>query len=439
MRAVRGICIWMAIALGCLLAGAPAASAALTLVSSGSTLTINSDAAADNITVTCVSGKIAVTGLPTTTTNCSSIDRLIVNGDDGNDSINLAGVTKAAFPALRFSIIDGGFSNSTDSVVGTEIGDTVDAFNDNVNGGPGDDVITDGLQITGGDGDDTLIDTKGPADGGPGDDLIESPDGLGPYTGGPGYDTFAYDTDIFDQQAPPVAADFTLSISDTTFGINFTSPIVQAQSVSVTTIERADLSGINGGTQTFDGSTFSGDLHADGRGGPDTLLGGSGEDFLTGGAGDDTIDGGAGFDYIAAGAGSDTLQLRDSGTDRALCGTETDTVSADAADVLKDCESVSLPPIPDTSPPDTTGLTGPKSLKANKPGKFTFGSSELGSTFTCAIDKGPASSCTSPFAVKVKKAGKHTLTVIATDAAGNADPTPATTDFTVKKKKKKKH
>ena len=33
--------------------------------------------------------------------------------------------------------------------------------------------------------------------------------------------------------------------------------------------------------------------------------------------------------------------------------------------------------------------------------------------------------------------GSHTITVTATDAAGNADLTPATADFTVKKKKKK--
>lgn len=439
MKAVRGTAVAAAVAMSFLVAGASSASATVSISLAGTAqLGVSSDAAGDNIVVTCNAGDVAVAGLPPTSIACADIESVDVSGKDGNDSINLSGMTRTAFPLLRFSTIDGGFGNFTDTVIGTDIGDVIDASNDVVNGGPGDDVITDGQQVTGGDGNDTLSESKGPADGGPGDDLIERPQGLGPYTGGPGYDTFSYDTDIFDAQVPPVAADFTLSISDTAFGLDFTSPITQTATASVTTVERAELSGINGGTQTLDGSAFSGDFYADGKGGPDTILGGSGEDFLTGGGGDDVIDGGAGFDYVQSGAGADTLRLRDGGTDRALCGTESDVVTADASDVLKDCESVGLPAVPDTTAPETTGLKGPKSVKAKKAAKFTFSSSEPGSTFTCKVDKGSAAPCTSPFSTKVKKPGKHTITVTAIDAAGNADPTPATLDFTVKKAKKKK-
>ena len=104
--------------------------------------------------------------------------------------------------------------------------------------------------------------------------------------------------------------------------------------------------------------------------------------------------------------------------------------------MLSDCETVD---VPDIAPPDTTGLSGPKKVKAGKAAKFEFSTTEPGSTFTCAIDKAVASTCTSPFSAKAKKPGKTRFTVIAIDAAGNADPTPATADFTVKKKKKKKH
>jgi hypothetical protein len=46
-------------------------------------------------------------------------------------------------------------------------------------------------------------------------------------------------------------------------------------------------------------------------------------------------------------------------------------------------------------------------------------------------------SCASPYTIKVKK-GKHTFQVRAIDQAGNVDGTPATDDWKVKKKKKKK-
>jgi hypothetical protein len=89
----------------------------------------------------------------------------------------------------------------------------------------------------------------------------------------------------------------------------------------------------------------------------------------------------------------------------------------------------------DTEPPDTTITRQPKDKTKNKQATFEFSSSEPGSSFQCAVDgqtlKVP---CTSPYTVKVKK-GKHTFRVRATDSAGNADATPASDSWKVKKKK----
>jgi hypothetical protein len=67
---------------------------------------------------------------------------------------------------------------------------------------------------------------------------------------------------------------------------------------------------------------------------------------------------------------------------------------------------------------------------------FEFSSTEPGSTFECAIDKGTPAVCTSPFSVKVKARRKpHGFSVVAVDAAGNRDATPATYGWKVKRKR----
>jgi hypothetical protein len=96
------------------------------------------------------------------------------------------------------------------------------------------------------------------------------------------------------------------------------------------------------------------------------------------------------------------------------------------------------PPIIDTDPPETTITKKPKKKLKKKKATFAFVSDEAGSTFTCKLDKKAAKPCTSPLKVKRLKKGKHTFTVFATDAAGNADPTPAKHKFKVKKRKKRR-
>lgn len=59
--------------------------------------------------------------------------------------------------------------------------------------------------------------------------------------------------------------------------------------------------------------------------GNDTLDGGDGNDFVVGDAGNDTITGGSGIDYLVGGAGADLIFAADG---------ESDTINADAFDLL---------------------------------------------------------------------------------------------------------
>lgn len=91
----------------------------------------------------------------------------------------------------------------------------------------------------------------------------------------------------------------------------------------------------------------------------------------------------------------------------------------------------------DTTSPETTITGGPKTKSKKGKATFSFSANEPGSTFECKLDNGAFEGCTTPRDIQVKK-GKHTFAVRAIDAAGNVDSSPATQDWTVKKKKKKK-
>jgi hypothetical protein len=93
----------------------------------------------------------------------------------------------------------------------------------------------------------------------------------------------------------------------------------------------------------------------------------------------------------------------------------------------------------------TTITTKPKAKIKTKKKKakaaISF-SSEAGATFECQLDKAAFASCASPFSVSAKakkrKGAKHTISIRATDAAGNVGA-PATAAFKVVRKAKKKH
>ncbi|MCX6463889.1 MAG: DNRLRE domain-containing protein [Pseudonocardiales bacterium] len=91
----------------------------------------------------------------------------------------------------------------------------------------------------------------------------------------------------------------------------------------------------------------------------------------------------------------------------------------------------STPPPADTTAPDTVIGSGPAATTTSTSASFTFSSTEAGSTFTCAVNGGTAVACTSPLQLTGMAPGSYTLAVRATDAAGNADATPATYAWTV--------
>lgn len=92
---------------------------------------------------------------------------------------------------------------------------------------------------------------------------------------------------------------------------------------------------------------------------------------------------------------------------------------------------------PDRLAPDTTiDRAPPKVIKTKRKQKkisISFTSSES-ATFACSLDGASSRPCSSPFKAKVTT-GHHTFEVVATDAAGNADATPAKVKFRVKRKR----
>jgi hypothetical protein len=87
----------------------------------------------------------------------------------------------------------------------------------------------------------------------------------------------------------------------------------------------------------------------------------------------------------------------------------------------------------DTTPPETTIISGPSdgATIADIAPTFAFAASEPGSSFACRVDAGPASGCASPFTTATLSDGAHTVAIAASDAVGNVDPTPATRTFTL--------
>ncbi|MFB9404805.1 phytase [Pseudarthrobacter polychromogenes] len=81
-------------------------------------------------------------------------------------------------------------------------------------------------------------------------------------------------------------------------------------------------------------------------------------------------------------------------------------------------------PGPDTTPPDTSITGGPSGTSSSTSAEFTFTATEP-ATFECALDGAAFEGCTSPKTYADLTVGSHVFAVRATDAAGNADPTPA--------------
>ena len=85
----------------------------------------------------------------------------------------------------------------------------------------------------------------------------------------------------------------------------------------------------------------------------------------------------------------------------------------------------------DLTPPDTILDSGPSTTTISTTATFTFHSTESGSTFQCNLDAGSFTPCVSGQSYTGLALGSHTFDVKATDAAGNTDPTPASSTWTI--------
>ena len=86
---------------------------------------------------------------------------------------------------------------------------------------------------------------------------------------------------------------------------------------------------------------------------------------------------------------------------------------------------------PDTTPPDTSIVSGPNGTVGSTTASFGFTSSEPGSTFECKLDTGTWATCTNPKNYTGLATGPHTFSVRATDTAGNTDPSPSLRNWTI--------
>ena len=91
----------------------------------------------------------------------------------------------------------------------------------------------------------------------------------------------------------------------------------------------------------------------------------------------------------------------------------------------------------DTRAPQVEFGKAPKKKSTSAKATFEFSADENGVGFTCKLDKAKEKACSSPQKLSGLKPGKHTFTVLATDAAGNTS-TAVSHKWTVKKPKKKK-
>ncbi|HXS32663.1 MAG TPA: hypothetical protein VN758_02675 [Solirubrobacterales bacterium] len=85
----------------------------------------------------------------------------------------------------------------------------------------------------------------------------------------------------------------------------------------------------------------------------------------------------------------------------------------------------------DTTPPNTSIVSGPLGATTSTTANFNFSSNESGSSFQCKLDSGVWDACGASESFASLALGGHTVSVRAVDSAGNIDLTPATRGWTV--------
>jgi Ca2+-binding RTX toxin-like protein len=215
---------------------------------------------------------------------------------------------------------------------------------DTLTGGDGPDLISGGEEadmLAGGGGGDRLLGDRGNdvMGGGDGDDTLvwNNGDGSDQMDGEGGSDTI-------EVNGAPTAGDaFTLQPNGARARFDRTN--LGPFTLDIGSSELLDLNGLDG-DDTFAAAAGTegliGTLAVDGGAGNDTLTAGASADVVSGGPGNDTLDGAGGTDMVQGGDGDDALALRDGSSDLGLCGSGTDSATADAAvlDTLVECEQV---------------------------------------------------------------------------------------------------
>ncbi|HEY6731257.1 MAG TPA: calcium-binding protein [Solirubrobacterales bacterium] len=320
-------------------------------------------------------------------------------------------------------------------------------------GGEGDD------SITGRDGEDILVD--GPGGGEDvltalgGDDALTHNGGPTEMLGGEGNDLFLSDS-ICDGESI-----FGGSGRDNSSWARLDASFA------------ADLEAGTAGEPGGDGAPDCGGGDLDSLAEIEDLEGSSAADVLRGDEGPNQLLGHLGPDRYAAAAGEDSILANSGDPDPEIdCGNDTDRVLIDFAPIVDgppvNCETVTeaapnsfqagtkLPPPPleepppteeteprpeppppvDRRPPQTRIAFHPPSTvfsaRAWRRVSFRFAANEAAS-FRCKVDQRPYRGCTSPRAYRVKT-GSHAFRVLALDAAGNADRTPAVFRFSVRRR-----
>lgn len=295
----------------------------------------------------------------------TTVRSLVIRGADGNDSINLTGLSRNTYPNLTSIILSGGAGN--DTIIGSN-------FNDVISGGAGDDSLSGGggtdrlveeiaapsdpavvsmvklartdlktkytmtglgsdtiadieemslagsegkdkidvkkfrgsVTLSGNGGNDTLIGGAGndSLDGGEGNDKLTGNGGTNQLDGGNG-------------------TDYVLEAGATNFVLT-PATLTGLGHETLNSIERASLTTANTSSR-IDASAFLGNTILIGGSGNDTLLGGAGKDSITGGDGNDTLNGGNGNDTLDGGAGDDAL-VGQNGHDLLMGGDGQDTI-----------------------------------------------------------------------------------------------------------------
>ncbi len=291
----------------------------------------------DNVSVSSLSGNVIVQIGPDGgqlqpvsigSVAASSLRSIVITGGDGENSIDLSGVTSADFTNLTSIIVNGGNGDDSilgsndfgDSLVGGDGADTLDGQGgaNTLDGGDGADVIRGGADIdniSGGDGADDIDagagnDIVNAGSGsdlvilGNGDDFVNGQNGEDTINGGLGNDTLNGDGG-----------------ADLVNGDDGNDSVLGG--------EKNDT--LNGGigNDSIDGQ--SGDDGIDGGVGNDLLSGSSGQDLLTGADGNDTLNGGGGNDSLLGDIGNDSL-IGGSGNDSLRGGAGMDTLNGQAGD-----------------------------------------------------------------------------------------------------------